>query len=128
MDISEVFSANFLRIRKTRGFSQRELAGKTGLSQRMIHYYEHHPRSLPIDRLVVLANALNVRVADFFDEEIDTPIETLDVRWIKKIQELKTLSEADRKEINQHINTLIEKTRLKGKRKVASASENVAVR
>jgi transcriptional regulator with XRE-family HTH domain len=124
MDISEIFSVNFLRIRKTKGLSQCELAEKTGLSQRMIHYYEHNPRSLPIERLSLLANALGVRVADFFDEEIDTPLDTLDVRWIKKIQELKTLSESDRKEINQHINTLIEKSRLKENRSGAPIPSN----
>ena len=113
MEIGEFFSENFVRIRKSRGLSQRELAAKIGLSQRMIHYYEHNPRTLPIDKLKLLAKALGVKVADFFDEEIDTPVDTLDVRWIKKIHDLQMLSETDRKEINQHINSLLEKSRLK---------------
>jgi transcriptional regulator with XRE-family HTH domain len=113
MEMNELFSANLVRLRKKKGFSQRELAEKTGLTQRMINLYEHNPRSLPVDRFKLLANALDAKVSDFFDESDSSPIDTIDVRWVKKIQEIQSLSEADRKEINQHINSLIEKTRLR---------------
>jgi len=113
MEIGEIFSRNLVRIRKAKGLSQRQLAQKTGLSQRMINHYEHNPRSLPVDRLNVLATALGARIADLFDEVDDSPFDTLDVRWIKKIQDIQSLPEIDRKELNQHINSLLEKTRLR---------------
>jgi transcriptional regulator with XRE-family HTH domain len=113
MEINELFSVNLVRLRKKKGLSQRGLAEKTRLTQRMINLYEHNPRSLPVDRFKLLANALDARVSDFFDESDVSPIDTLDVRWLKKIQEIQSLSESDRKEINQHINSLLEKTRLK---------------
>jgi transcriptional regulator with XRE-family HTH domain len=113
MEINELFSVNLVRLRKKKGLSQRGLAEKTRLTQRMINLYEHNPHSLPVDRFKLLANALDARVSDFFDESDVSPIDTLDVRWLKKIQEIQSLSESDRKEINQHINSLLEKTRLK---------------
>ena len=113
MEINELFSINLARLRKAKGLSQRELATKTDLTQRMINHYEHNPRSLPVDRLKALASALGARVSDFFNENESAQVDSLDVRWVKKIQELQNLSDADRKEINQHINSLIEKSRLK---------------
>jgi transcriptional regulator with XRE-family HTH domain len=120
VEINELFSINFVRLRKARGLSQRDLAAKTGLTQRMINHYEHNPRSLPVDRLKTLAEALNAQISDFFSENESAHVDSLDVRWVKKIQELQTLSDADRKEINQHINSLIEKSRLKSGSKVSS--------
>jgi len=121
VEINELFSINFVRLRKARGLSQRELATKTGLTQRMINHYEHNPRSLPVDRLKLLATALGARISDFFNEDESSHVDSLDVRWIKKIQELRNLSDADRKEINQHINSLIEKSRLKKETEPASS-------
>ena len=113
VEINELFSINLARLRKAKGLSQRDLASKTGLTQRMINHYEHNPRSLPVDRLKLLASALGSQVSDFFNENESAQVDSLDVRWVKKIQELQNLSDADRKEINQHINSLIEKARLK---------------
>lgn len=109
MEINEIFSKNLARIRKLRGFSQRELASKTKLTQRIINYYENSHKSIPAEKIKILAKALNVRISDFFNEEESSPLDDLDIRWIKKINEIKNLPESDRKEINRHINTIIEK-------------------
>ena len=109
VEINELFSANLVRIRKAKGLSQRELSSKTGISQRMINHYEHNPRSLPVDRLKVLSDALGARISSFFSEDEVTGIDTIDVRWIKKLQDIKSLPEADQKEINRHINSLLQK-------------------
>jgi transcriptional regulator with XRE-family HTH domain len=113
MDINQCFSQNLARIRKTKGLSLRELAEKTGISYRMIFHYENSPSAVPFKNIKTLADALGVRIAEFFAEDKVSPIDTIDVRLIKKVQELKSLSEADRKEINQHINSLLEKARLR---------------
>jgi DNA phosphorothioation-dependent restriction protein DptG len=113
MDTSEHFSATLARIRKQRGLSQRQLAEMTGTSYRMICHYETKASAVPMNKLKALAEALNVRIADLFDEDEVLQLETMDVRLFKKMQEIQTLSEADRKELNQHINSLLEKSRLK---------------
>lgn len=113
MDTSEHFSANLTRIRKQRGLSQRQLAEMTATSYRMICHYETKASAVPMNKLKALADALNVRIADLFDEDEILQLETMDVRLFKKMQEIQTLSEADRKELNQHINSLLEKSRLK---------------
>ena len=112
MELNEIFSKNLIRLRKLRGFSQRELASRTGLTQRIINHYENKPKSVPVDKLKTLAESLNARVSDFFNEEENNPLDTIDIRWIKKINEIMHLSPAAKKELNRHINYLIDKEKL----------------
>lgn len=51
-------------IREERGLTQAELAEKAGCSQPMIAAYEANRVYPQVDRLVALANALNVSVAE----------------------------------------------------------------
>ena len=114
VEVNEIFSNNLSRMRKLQGYSQRELAKISGISHRMINHYENNPTSVPMNKIKILADALNTRIAVFFDDiEDDNSFETLDVRWIKKINEIRELPETDRKEINRHISSLVEKHRLK---------------
>jgi transcriptional regulator with XRE-family HTH domain len=53
----EAFGLRMARLRKTAGYSQRELAKELGISQRMVAYYEsqsEHPPAHLIPRLVAL--------------------------------------------------------------------------
>jgi len=115
MEVNEIFSTNLARTRKMKGYSQRELAKISGISHRMINHYENNPISVPINKLKILADSLDTKITAFFDdsEYEDNSVENLDVRWIKKINEIRNLPEADRKEINRHISSLIEKQKLR---------------
>jgi transcriptional regulator with XRE-family HTH domain len=113
VDINDLFSANLARIRKQRGYSQRQLAELTSISFRMICHYETKATAVPMNKLKAIADALNARIADFFEEDEVTSLDDIDVRWIKKIKEIQSLPESDRKEINQHINSLLVKSKLK---------------
>ena len=125
VETKEIFSNNLTRLRKQEGLSQRELARITGISYRMINHYENNPTAIPMNKIKSLADALNIKIADFFDEsDNENHLTDLDVRWIKKIKELKDLPEADRKEINRHINSLVENQKLKSQQLKASNNEN----
>ena len=113
MDINNIFSKNLITLRKLKGYSQRELAKKVGISQRMINYYENNPNTIQIQKLKILAESLNVKISTFFNENDNNEnLIDIDIRWIKKLKDLKNLNEADRKEINKHINYLIDRRRL----------------
>jgi transcriptional regulator with XRE-family HTH domain len=115
VDINQCFSQNLARIRKSKGLSLRELAEKSGVSYRMIFHYENAPSSVPFKNLKALSDALGVNISAFFSENKTSPIDSIDIRWIKKFQDIQSLSEAERKELNQHINSLVEKSRLRQK-------------
>lgn len=112
MDISEQFSSNLTYFRKLRGYSQRSLAKTTGLSLRMVNHYENNPKSVPFESLKILADTLKIQITDLFsDNDKKEKIENLDIRWVKKVIELKNLSPEDRREINKHIDYLVSKSK-----------------
>jgi transcriptional regulator with XRE-family HTH domain len=114
MKVNEIFSSNLKKYRKLKGYSQRELAKKTNLTLRMINYYENEPKSVPFNNLKKLADALNINITTLFNtNNKELNIEDMDVRWLKKLNKLKELSEFDRKELNRYINYLIERSKLK---------------
>ena len=122
MKNNNYFSRNLIKYRKLKGLSQRDLANKVGISQRMINYYENNPTSIQIEKIKLLADSLDCKISDLFNENDSLSIlNNLDIRWIKKIQELKELSETDRKEINNHINSLLEKSKLKKEKQILAA-------
>ena len=112
MEINKIFSKNLIRLRKLKGYSQRELAKKTDLTQRIINYYENEPKSIPIDKLKIMAVALDAKISDFFNEEENSFLDKVDIRWIKKLKDIMNMPETDKREINKHINSLLEKRKL----------------
>ena len=114
VEISELFSRNLVRFRKLKNFSQRKLAKKTDLTQRMINIYENSPNSIPVNRLSILAEVLEVDIQDFFGRESkNNLLNKVDERWLKKLAEIKKLSETDQKAIVRHMNAIIENHRFK---------------
>jgi len=116
MDIKDIFSQNLVQFRKLKGLSQRELAKQTKLTQRIINYYENRPLSVPFANIETLADTLDVNITDFFNrqnKEEHNQFGSLDIRWIKKMYDIKQLPAEDQKEINRHINYLIEKNKSK---------------
>src|SRR6266850_7260006 len=59
---AETFGQRLLRLRQARGYSQRELGDRVGVSQRMMTYYEREAEHPPAYLLPRLAEALGVSV------------------------------------------------------------------
>ena len=67
------FSRNMIRLRKERKITQTELAELTGLSKRMIAYYENEAVKPPIDKIETIAKVLNavyVNIVTLFFKKI----------------------------------------------------------
>ena len=56
------FSKNLIRLRRERKLTQGDLAKLTGLSPRMIAYYETEAVKPPIDKIGIIAKVLNVNI------------------------------------------------------------------
>ena len=56
-------------LRKSKGFSQIELAGKIGVSFQQIQKYEKGSTRISVARLQEIAHAIGVNIAIFFEEE-----------------------------------------------------------
>lgn len=95
-----IFSKNLSRIRKHRGLSQIDLAKITGLSGRMIAYYETEAMKPPLDKVNILAKALNVPINDLLgiheDDSKQDEIEKINPRTLKKIKMILALPKHQR--------------------------------
>ena len=113
------FKTNLLKFRRQKGLSQRSLATKMGVSQRVVSYYEKDAANVPLSRIIDLANALDVTVVELLDPKIErkSNFEELDVRIIRKIRQIEQLPRRKQEELWQHINTALEIQILKAEKK-----------
>jgi transcriptional regulator with XRE-family HTH domain len=113
--VKNTFNSNMALFRKRKGLSQRELAKILDISHRTIAYYEAETNSIPLDRMEKIADALGILPGDLINpiskqekEEID-----LDLKLVKRLQQIKELPDRDQRAISNHINALIEKNNQK---------------
>ncbi len=95
------FSRNMIRLRKERKITQTELAELTGLSKRMIAYYETEAVKPPIDKVDIIAKALNVSINDLLGiqeepSEIQKDLINIDSRTLKKFKIILSLPKHQR--------------------------------
>ena len=107
-----IFRKNLVSYRKARGYSQQQLAQRSGLSQRMIAYYENQVSNPPINNVLALAKALDVSVAELVGEE-KTKHEPfaadLDPRTLRKIMQIGKLPRSERATIYNTLDALLRK-------------------
>lgn len=84
--------ASIAAIRRVRGISQEELAQRTGISARMISYYERESENIPASKLIKIAEALKVTTDRLLNEPPDTTNLEASRALLKRIDVLKKLS------------------------------------
>jgi transcriptional regulator with XRE-family HTH domain len=108
----EPFGAKLARFRQAAGYSQRDLARETGISQRMIAYYEKQPQYPPMHVMTILSEALGIPPHELLKSE--KPTDTLeDVRLRRRLKQIEELEEEEKRRVIQLLDTFIEKYRLK---------------
>ena len=96
-------------LRRSRGISQRELARLTGISNRMIAYYETQAESLPAHALSKIAQALGVSADHLLGIETNQsspPALSLDTRVLRRLLLFERLPPTDRRYILRQIEIL----------------------
>lgn len=114
------FMKNLKHIRKAKGLSQQELANKTNLKKSLISYYENNSVNPPLDKIEMIANALNITIGDLLNNKnIDktTDYNDIDSRILKKVIKIQSLSQKDQKKIWDYIETIITNHELEQKNK-----------
>ena len=95
-----VFSRNLIKCRKEKGLSQEQLAELTGLSKRMVAYYELEAIKPPIDKIEIISKALNVSINDLLGTKDNSTIQNdfiqLDGKTLNKLKIILSLSPEDR--------------------------------
>ena len=107
------FAQNLIAVRKQKGISQRDLAAITGISCRMIAYYETRVEIPSISKLEIIAKALEISVAELIDSTLSAKdILTIDTRTLKKVRLMEKLPQEDQKKVTTYIHDLIKKNRI----------------
>ncbi len=105
------FGTLLANIRKKAGYSQYTLADETGISQRMIAYYETQGGRPPADVLLKLADALGVTIDELLgrNKSNDKNVKPQNLRLLKKLMQVEKLSPRDRESVLRIIDGLISK-------------------
>ena len=108
------FGTRLAQIRKAKGYSQRDLAKKTGFSQRMIAYYEKRVKRVPATVLPTLAKTLGVSVDELLGLKQTDNFFPKNLRLWKKLRVIDKLPQKDQKALIQIIDGLLAKQKLNG--------------
>jgi len=109
----EPFGARLARFRQGVGYSQRDLSRESGISQRMIAYYEKQPQYPPMHVLTVLAGVLGISHQEIMGQKGRKSVEPRDMRTRRRLEQIEGLEEKEKRQVIQLLDTFIEKNRLK---------------
>jgi transcriptional regulator with XRE-family HTH domain len=111
---AEPFGARLARFRQAAGYSQRDLAQETGISQRMIACYEKQPQYPPMHVLSALAEAMGMHPQEIMGEKgRKSGPEPKKMRLRRRLERIEGLEEKEKRQVIQLLDTFIEKNRLK---------------
>jgi len=109
----EGFGERLAGLRQAAGYSQRELAAETGISHRMIAYYEKEAGHIPIDLLPVLTKTLNVSADQLLGiEKVKTNGRTRDTRLWRRFAEVEKLPPSRRRPVVQLLDAFLKSERV----------------
>lgn len=110
----EHFGKRLAELRRTAGYSQRELAAEIGVSYRMIAYYETDAARLPTNLLPRLAKALGVSADELLGlEKAKDNGKHQDNRLWRRFSQVEKLPTTQRKQIVQILDAFLEREKLK---------------
>lgn len=114
MNIQESLSQRIARLRREKGFSQKELASRAGLSPRMIAYYETDVSHPSIDKLEKIAIALDISLVTLVTPSFAPPlsdngdfISNVNMKTLKQLKKILLLSPQDRSTIYKMVDSLL---------------------
>jgi len=113
---SETFAQRMARLRQAAGYSQRDLARETGISQRMIAYYEKQTQYPPTHLLPILAEVLGASADELLGiKKINSDGKKKDMRLWRRFNQIEELDAKEKRQILQLLDAFIEKEQLKRK-------------
>ena len=110
------FGERLGELRKAAGFTQQQLADEVGVSRRMIAYYEGQSAHPPTTLLPDIARALNLSTDALLGlTPIKKTAKPANTRLARRLQQIEKLETADKRQILQVLDTLLESAQLKRK-------------
>lgn len=114
------FGQRLARIRKAKGLTQVELGKMIGVSQRIIHHYENKAEYPPAQKIIELAQALNMSIDGLLGADGsagEDNFQDIKPALAKKLRQASSLPAHDLKALTTFIDALILKQQVKGEQK-----------
>lgn len=123
-EAGESFGHRLARLRKAAGYTQRQLAPKIGISQRMLAYYEKQTDRPPATLVPVLAQVLGVSADELLGiKPLKSEDNPTDPRLRRRLKKLEQLPPKERGEVIKLIDLFLERDQLR--RQTAPAHQEV---
>jgi len=108
--VRETLAQRLVEIRKAKGLTQVDLAKLTGISPRMIAYYETRAKNPSPATIVALAKALKVSIDDLlgYRKPKDEPV-IKNKKLLRRLKDFDQLSDQDQKVILRYIDGILGK-------------------
>jgi len=98
---------NLQALRKRRGFTQKELGEKIGMTRESISSYESGRAHFMVSTLMEMASALKVRVNEILGQEHQTAEFAISRRWAKRMDIIESLPDSVKKHILRALDDII---------------------
>ena len=116
------FGNRVKELRKEKGWTQKELGNRIGVTYAQLNKYEGGTNAPPLDKLLALASALETTVDYLITGNLAEELPIHNTRLIKRFQELEAFSPEDQEMVIKLIDAMIVKRRVEGAVKVDLAS------
>jgi transcriptional regulator with XRE-family HTH domain len=114
------FGRRLAQIRKGKGLTQVELGKMIGVSQRIIHHYENKAEYPPAQKIIELAQALNMSIDELLGAAHgagEDNYQDIKPNLAKKLRQASSLPSHDLKALTTFIDALILKQQVKGEQR-----------
>lgn len=109
------FGQRLAQIRKAKGLTQQELGERIGVSQRIMHHYENKAEYPPAQKIIELAQALEMSVDELLgiNGKKDGSYQNISLKLAKRLRLASSLPPNDLKALATFIDALIFKQKVK---------------
>ena len=110
----QAFGARVKELRKDKGWTQKELGNKIGVTYAQLNKYEGGTNAPPLDKLILLASALETTADHLITGNLSENLPIHNTRLIQRFQELEGFSQEDQEMVIKLIDAMIVKRRVEG--------------
>ena len=112
--IRKEFGLRVKQLRKDKGWTQKVLGNKIGVTYAQLNKYEGGTNAPPLDKLLALASVLETSVDYLITGNLSDNLPIHNTRLIQRFQELEAFSSEDQETVIKLIDAMIVKRRVEG--------------
>lgn len=110
--IRKAFGQRVKKLRKQKGWTQKELGNRIGVTYTQLNKYEGGTNAPPLDKLQALASALETSIDYLVTGQLGEEVPLHNTRLIQRFRELESFDPEDQETVIKLIDAMIAKQRM----------------